>query len=286
MGFGRPGFGAPPQPGGLLQAKPEFVFRPFFHDDGPKRFLGRTGNFNGEEIIEIIFEQPVTAKFICRKLYAFFVSDEPAPDEVVEALAETFRKSQYELKPVLEQLFRSELFYRDAVIGSQIKSPVQLVAQAIRQLKADVQPPLLLNPVLRQMGQVLLDPPNVKGWDGGRAWITTTTLMARYNFANFLVNGAPMGSGPPRGFGGFGGMFGRGGRMATRVDVRSLVPPERAQDPKAVVEGLARRLLSAPLSAAQREDLIAYMKKPAGDTETQIKGLIHLLMSTPNYQLC
>src|SRR5439155_24783377 len=150
--------------------------------------------------------------FICRKLLTFFVSDEPAPEDI-EALAATFRKSQYELKPVLEQMFRSELFYSDAVIGGQIKSPVQLVAQAIRQLKADVQPPLVLNQVLRQMGQVLLDPPNVKGWDGGKAWITTATLLARYNFSNFLLNGTPMGGGPQRGFGGFGGFFG-GGRLA------------------------------------------------------------------------
>jgi len=273
--------------------QPIFMFRRQFHDEDEKQFLGRKGNFDGEEIVNIIFEQPVTAKFICRKLYAFFVSDDPAPEGVVEAMADILRDSRYELKPVLEVLFRSEEFYRETVMGAQIKSPVQLVAQALRQLNATVDPPAMLTAVTRQMGQVLLDPPNVKGWDGGQAWISTTTLLARYNFANFLVNNAPL-AGPGRGPGGggaaaagMGAFFGfRAARPETHVDVRALVPPEMRRSPEQIVDELAGRLLAVPLADDQRAELVAYMKKPADDPEAQVRGLIHLIMSSPNYQLC
>jgi uncharacterized protein (DUF1800 family) len=286
FGFGGGGmFGGAPRAPGAPGARPIFLFRRQFHDDGEKRFLGRTGNFDGEEIVNIIFEQPVTAKFLCAKLYTFFVSDDAPPPGVVEAMADLLRASKYELRPVLVALFRSEAFYRNSVIGSQIKSPVQLVAQAMRQLSATVEPSLMLNQALRPMGQVLLDPPNVKGWDSGQAWISTSTLGARYNFANFLVNGAPLGGGGPRP--GFGPLFGpRGGRAQVRIDVKALVPLEARRKPEQIVDELARRLLAAPLAADQRAELIAHMKQPADDPEAQVRSLIHLMMSTPNYQLC
>jgi uncharacterized protein (DUF1800 family) len=290
--FGLPGLPIAPgelglqmrRPGGPGSA-PIFMFRRQFHDDGVKRFLGRSGNFDGEDIVNIIFDQPVTAKFLCGKLYAFFVSDEPAPPGVVEAMADTLRAERYELKPVLESLFGSAEFYRDAVIGAQIKSPVQLVAQAVRQLNAQVDPPALLNQATRVMGQTLLDPPNVKGWDGGQAWISTTTLTARYSFANFLVNGVPMGGARPRGPAGFMPRgFNR--RPPSRLEVSGLVPPEVRRDPQKTVDMLARHLLSVPIAADQRTELIAYLKQPADNPDAQLKGLIHLMMSSPNYQLC
>jgi uncharacterized protein (DUF1800 family) len=275
--------------GRRVQPQPIFMFRRQFHDDDEKQFLGRKGNFDGEDVVNIIFEQPATAKFLCGKLYTFFVSDEPAPAGVVEAMADLLRESKYELKPVLEALFRSEEFYRPEVIGGQIKSPVQLVAEAMKQLNAKIDPPSILTFLTRQMGQVLLDPPNVKGWDGGQAWINTTTLLARYNFANFLVNGAPLG-GPgrrPGGGGGMGGFFGfRAPRPEPHVDVKALVPMDMRRNPEQIVDQLAERLLAVPLAADQRADLVSYMKKPADDPLAQVRGLIHLIMSSPNYQLC
>jgi Protein of unknown function (DUF1800) len=213
---------------------------------------------------------------------------------VIAALAEIFRRSRYELKPVLEALFRSQVFYSDEAIATQIKSPVQLVASALRQLDAEVTPPVLLNLALRQMGQSLLDPPNVKGWDGGRTWINTTTLLARYNFSNFLLTGEPMGR-PGRRPGQPGNpqaMARLARRIRTRVDVRALYDPEKQRTPEQIVDHFAGLLVSAPLTAGQRAELVAFLKKPAEsagtppDRDDQIKGLIHLIMSTPNYQLC
>jgi uncharacterized protein (DUF1800 family) len=264
-------------------AMPEFVFRERQHDDGEKTFLGRTGNYDGEAIIDILLEQPATAEFLCRKLYTFFVSDEPPPAaETIAALAGTFRRERYEVKPVLEALFRSRAFYDDAVIATQIKSPAVLAAGALRQLRAEVTPPLLLNAALRQMGQVLFDPPNVKGWDSGRAWISTTTLLARYNFAGLLLNGGSMGRGD-RATGRRGDGTGRRGEA--KVDLGALYDPEKQRTPEAIVDHFAALLLAAPLGSEQRGELVEYLRSPAEEREAQVKGLLHLIMSTPNYQL-
>jgi uncharacterized protein (DUF1800 family) len=270
---------------------PEFRFRPRLHDEGAKTFLGRTGDFDGEAIIDILLTQKVTAEFICRKLYAFFVSDDSPPrPEVIAALADTFRAGRYELKPVLSALFRSQVFYSGAAIASQIKSPVVLVTGALRGLRADVRAPLALNPALRQMGQVLFDPPTVKGWDGGRAWISTTTLLARYNFAGALLFGLPMGRGGrrrvPEGARRQDGTGARGRRAVAEVDVTALYDPQKQRTPEAMVDHFSGLLLAAPLEASARARLVEHLKTSSDDPETRLRSLIHLLMSTPNYQLC
>ena len=167
----------------------EFMFDSRRHDDGQKTFLGQTGNFDGDKIIDIIMAQPACAEFISKKLWKFFAYDDPEP-EVVTGLAETMRKNKYEIKPVLRQMFSSQAFYQDKAMHSQVKSPSQLVVNLMVQLDApvDSKPPVA-QLAMRAMGQALFFPPNVKGWDGGKAWINTNTLLIRYNFANYLVSG-------------------------------------------------------------------------------------------------
>jgi uncharacterized protein (DUF1800 family) len=208
---------------------------------------------------------------------------------VLAALSDQLRVSGYELKPVLAALFRSQAFYSDAVIAAQIKSPAVLVAGALKQLRAQIAAPQPLNAALRQMGQVLFDPPTVKGWDGGRAWINTTTLLARYNFAGSLLHGAPMGRQRrvrPEGAAGRRADEPRRRRAVAEVDVAALYDPAIAGTPEAVVDHLARILLAAPLREALRAELVAHLKSSSEEPEARVRGLIHLLMSTPNYQLC
>jgi uncharacterized protein (DUF1800 family) len=268
------------------EAKPAFMFRPAWHDAGEKQFLGQRGNFDGADIVRIILEQPRCAEFICDKLVHAFLDEERRRPELVAALAEVMRRSDYQMKPVLEALFTAQEFYADEVIGSQIKSPVQLVVGAMKQLRAEVEPPAVLSLALRQMGQLPLDPPSVGGWDGGKNWINTTTLLSRYNFALLLLEGRPPGAGGRRP-GGQGMRPGaRGRRLDTRVDIRTLCRPDDLKSPGRLVDRLADCLLSTPLSAAQRAELVAAAEKPATDDEARVKHLIHLIMSTPNYQVC
>jgi uncharacterized protein (DUF1800 family) len=163
------------------------------HDKGDKTFLGRTGNWNDVDITNIIFDQPVTAKFICRKLYQEFVYH--FPDEViVDQLAHILRENNFELKPVLETLLLSAHFFDDTTIGSKVKSPIQLTAGTARSLglKVGDNENLTAEFLVDQadeLGQKLLDPPNVAGWQGYRSWVSTNTLPKRHLHTDKLVNG-------------------------------------------------------------------------------------------------
>jgi uncharacterized protein (DUF1800 family) len=174
----------------------DFVYRPNQHDDGEKVFMGRTGNLNGNEILDIIFEQPAASRFITRKLWTYFAYENPE-EEVIEGLAQTLRESGFNLKPMLARMFLSRAFYSERSLRAQIKSPTQLVVALCSQL--DITPDDMVEQYIiassRQMGQDLFHPPNVKGWDGGRHWINTNTLTVRYNLANFLVAGVASGVG-------------------------------------------------------------------------------------------
>jgi hypothetical protein len=159
----------------------EFKFDAAQHDAGEKTFLGRIGPFNGEDIIDIILEQPVTAEFVAVKLYRYFVRDEvPAP--VRAALGRTFRDSGYQLKPLLKQIFLSRDFYSPPSYATQIKSPVHLVVSTYRKLGLQAVPTIPdFGRMTASLGQSLFDPPNVAGWAGGRTWITPSTLLQRGN---------------------------------------------------------------------------------------------------------
>ena len=163
------------------------------HDDTEKSFLGHSGPFNGEDIIDIVVQQPATARFICRHLYNFFVADEvqvpawtiePARDEeALELMIDSFVESGYEIKAVLRTIFNSD-FFKNARYA-KIKSPLEVVASTLKLVGAYQYPdPSMtkLGPETSYMGQSLLDPPSVEGWQTGAEWINSGSLLARVNF--------------------------------------------------------------------------------------------------------
>jgi uncharacterized protein (DUF1800 family) len=159
----------------------EFKFDTNQHDFGEKTFLGRTGNLNGEDVIDTILEQPVTAEFVSAKLYRYFVREEVSAS-VKRDLGRTFRDSRYQLKPLLKQIFLSKDFYSPAAYGTQIKSPVHLVVSTYRKMGLHEVPTVPdFGRMTAGLGQSLFDPPNVAGWAGGRTWITPATLLQRGN---------------------------------------------------------------------------------------------------------
>ena len=161
----------------------DFVVNVALHDDGPKTFLGRTGNFDGVDVLRIILEQPVTAEYIATKLYRFFVRDDVSPALTAE-LGAVLRDNDYELRPLLTTIFRSRDFYSEASYGAHIKGPVEHVITMLKQLGAEDVPGVPdFNRTTIALGQHLLNPPSVAGWAQGRSWITPALLQGRGNAA-------------------------------------------------------------------------------------------------------
>jgi hypothetical protein len=158
-----------------------FKFDKSQHDFGQKTFLGRTGPFDGEEIIDAILAQPVTAEFIAAKVYRFFVREEIEAPLKAE-LGRTYRDSGYQMKPLLKRIFLSKDFYSPPSFATQIKSPVQLVVSTYKKISLREVPTIPdFGRMTASLGQSLFDPPNVAGWAGGRTWITPSTLLNRGN---------------------------------------------------------------------------------------------------------
>jgi hypothetical protein len=166
----------------------EFRFAIPQFDPSEKMFLGKTGPWRGDQVIDIILEQPQCAKFIAAKIWRFFAYDDPAPS-LVDALAEEFRHGRYDLKSFMKIVLSSQEFFSTQARNAVIKSPVQLLVQAQKTLGVPLPGGQPLVFIYRQLGQTPFYPPNVKGWDGGKSWINTATLAYRYELARELVFG-------------------------------------------------------------------------------------------------
>jgi hypothetical protein len=165
----------------------EFVINEDEHDNGVKQFLGRSGNLDGVEVIDIIMEQPVTAEYIAGKIYRFFVRDDLS-SELQNELGNVFRDSNYEVAPLLETIFQSKDFYSAASVGTHIKSPIELAVSTYVKLGLEDVPGVPdFNSATGALGQTLFRPPTVAGWAGGRSWITPGLLLERGNFARDVL---------------------------------------------------------------------------------------------------
>jgi len=175
-----------------VDASMQYRFKPKQHDSGMKTFLGRSGAFNADDIVDMILQQEQTARFITAKLWNAFIST-PPPPERLNALAKGFRDSGYEIAPLLEHILTSPEFTAPAERGRMIKSPVEIVAGTLRSFHASGYDARHMAQFCRRLGQDLFDPPNVKGWPGGAAWITTATLLDRKAFLARFARGKEMG---------------------------------------------------------------------------------------------
>lgn len=263
----------------------EFAYRPRTHDDGEKTVLGRTGKWNGDDVLRIIVEQPQAARFITRKLWSFFAAENPS-EELVDALSKKFRASGGEFRPLLRAMFSSEEFYAPGVIRQQVKSPVQWLVGSVRMLERDLPPGPLCMSALRQLGQDLLLPPNVKGWDGGLSWINTSNLIHRYNFAAFLVLGEnplvqPKNDKGKRPKGARARRMGPGGP----VDAAKLFPDEIRSNKSKLIAALQKRFLQGELRPEHQSSLRAYLDAQGEIDDADVLHAIRLILCTPEYQL-
>jgi hypothetical protein len=165
----------------------KFVVNKDQHDDGEKTFLGKTGRFDGVDVIDIIMQQPATADYIAGKIYRYFVREDLSP-ELQKQLGSVLRENHYEISPLLEKIFLSRDFYSPASVGTQIKSPVQLAVSTYRKLGQKNVPGVPdFNLATGVLGQQLFAPPTVAGWAGGQSWITPGLLLERGNFARDIL---------------------------------------------------------------------------------------------------
>jgi uncharacterized protein (DUF1800 family) len=272
-------------------ATQRFRFARNQHDAGAKNFLGNAGNFNGDDIIDILAKQPACAEFIGRKIWRYFIEDEPSV-QLVNVVAGRIGAHNFEIKPLLWEIFCSEEFYSERVMRSQIKSPTQFIVQSCKVLGCELPAPHVAQNAMRQMGQILFAPPNVKGWDGGKSWISTSTLLFRNNFANYLINGdAILPEAMKRPGGDLGFRAGAGGTLAEEVhrvpiDVNKIVRPELRDNREKLIAELSRRVLQTEPPARDAAAFSRFLDGRNGNAEdSTIRGLIHLMMSTPLYQL-
>ena len=166
----------------------EFVFKKRQHDESDKTFFGKTGNFSGKEIIDIILEEKQCAKYICEKIYRYFVND-TADDNLVSAMTDVFYKD-YNIENLMRFMLMSDWFYDDKNIGSKIKSPIEFLVGLKTLVPTEFKNPKQLLYIQKLLGQTLLNPPNVAGWKGGKNWIDSNTIVWRLKLPSLLLNGA------------------------------------------------------------------------------------------------
>jgi len=233
------------------------------HDDGPKEFLGERGNFDGNDIIAIIFDQPACARHFASRLWSYFGAEVPN-EAVIESLAATLRDHDYELRPALRQLFLAAAFYDDAVIGSQIKSPAQLAVQLVHDLRLDPMPLHAMAVSMARLGQDLFYPPNVKGWDGNSAWVNANAMLLRVNLPATLVTAGP-----------------NERRMAGRAMQQMMAPDE---DAMGMQESMAESAMSEAFAqgdAARHEGVLAavFAQLPSAAARERIRAQVEAASS-------
>ena len=244
----------------------QFADRPGQHDDGSKTFLGKTGNFTGSDIVAIIFEQPAAARLFADRLLSFFVYSDPEP-QLVDAVAAQLRTSNYALAPVMATLLRSNVFYSERAYRALVKSPVDFVVGSCRLFGVTASDVTMLG-ALGRMGQRLFYPPDVKGWDGGAAWLSSQTLIARENFAS--------------------------GLMTKMSDAGWLGNAVHTLNPPLVARAVTDAVLQGDVSPAAATRLVAYLDGTGEaalgalsgeNADERIRGAAYLTMAMPAYQL-
>lgn len=244
--------------------KDEFRFNRYQHDDGLKSLLGKSGRFTGDDILKILLEQPATARFLVRKLYRFLVSETAeAPDALIEPLAAGFRAAQYDMTWLLRTMLGSNFFYSPYAVRQRIKSPVEFAVGFLHSLEGSASTYALADD-LRDLGQAVFFPPNVKGWDGGAAWINSSTLVGRANLVwNILSD--------------------RDGRYHTRLALDRLPTLSGINDPAAISRRIADLLLAAPLPDAVYVQLAAVGADNA--SPNRIARIVQAVATLPEFQL-
>jgi uncharacterized protein (DUF1800 family) len=261
-----------------------FEYKEHDHDNGEKEFLGHKGNLNGEDIVDIICDQPATAAFLSRHMYSFFVADEPpVPEwpykeprdpEAIAALSKVYFDSDYNVEEMLRFLFKSDFFKSEQARYQRVKSPAELVAGVLRLTGEFNRPKVDMNPTNLQstyMGQWLLNPPSVEGWHWGTEWIDSGALVERVNFASERL----------------GNIESPG--VQTLID-RILSDSNGELNAEDLVERALDELSVADISDKTRSALVEFAKTQVNQLDSgnagpeQVANVLKLVGATPEFQ--
>lgn len=257
----------------------EFQFKSRQHDDGEKTFMGQTGDFDGEDIIDIILDQKETARYLVTKIYKYFVN-EKVDEKRIEKLATSFFSSNYNIAKLMQQILESDWFYKAEHIGAKIKSPIEFLIGLAKVLDIKFKNTKSVISTQYALGQVLFKPPNVAGWKGGTAWIDNATLMLRMNMAAFAFEQSEMNV-----------RFKDQPEQKKRKRLKKLKIEANTKSLQKLfgttqtnVQGLADYLLQNPVKTTGTfiEELAQY----TASDEDKFRFYLLGIMSLPEYQMC
>jgi uncharacterized protein (DUF1800 family) len=257
--------------GHTLDKNLTYTFNKNQHDAGAKTFQGQTGPFDADDILAILVRNPATARFVTTKLFSYFANADPDAS-TIDRLSNTFTSTNIDIRSVLRDIFSGPEFLSAQAFHGQVKQPADLVVGSLKSLNvANVGPDV--TQVLRRMGQDLLNPPDVSGWKGGAAWINGTTLFERFNWANRLA-------------------MGRDATKPNFADVAAQVQARNVTTPDGLVDYYVGLLVDGDVTPEARQALIDYLNASGpmslGDAATldlKARGLVHLALAAPTYQL-
>lgn len=272
----------------------EFIFRQQLHDDGQKTVLGKTGNFNGDDVLDILLQQKQTAVYLTTKLYKFFVNEE-VHEQRVKQLAESFYQSNYDISKLMRSIFTADWFYDEKNIGTRIKSPIELMAGIRRSLPMDLELPESQLYLQKVLGQILFYPPNVAGWPGGTNWIDSSSLMFRMRLPQILALKETFNikvksdDDQEMGMQQIEDKKQQGKRIAGRIietTIKWELPYEQLQKTarENLLPAIASLLWQTDVSKMNKTLIEKFVD--GGSRERYIQTSIIHLMSTPEYQLC
>ncbi len=274
--------------------KGEFQFKQFQHDNGSKSFLGKTGNFDGDDILNILLEQKQTATFITQKIYRYFVNENLNQD-IIKDLSKKFYQSNYNISDLLQNIFTSSWFYDVKNIGTKIKSPIELLVGIRKTLPMELENPEIQLLLQKALGQVLFYPPNVAGWPGGKTWIDSSSLMIRLQIPRlfkedeaFTISTKPDDDQQM----GMKEMYknqvqstmGNKYKIKAKIHWEEFIAKFADVKRENLFNQLKQNILQTTIQEINENTIASSLDKQS--RETYIKTATIALMSTPEYQLC
>lgn len=271
------------------------AFRTELHDAGVKTVFGQKGKWQGEDIVKLVLKKPACALYVVRKFYRYYISELSVPPaSLLQPLADEFRKSDYDIAALLRTMLASRHFFSAYAYRQRIKDPTELAVGAVRALLPGPVPPSALLPRLKGMGQELLAPPSVKGWDGGQTWLNTVTVLARHNFAQAVAWGdlPVIEAGGQRPESDDQNRRGKANQPApekdppANLDAAVLAQQEKLTEPAAIVNFYVDLLLQGNIGKEARASLVDFLTKGRDqDRKRRIRQTIHAILTMPEYQL-